>query len=175
MLSLIQTQVVATNHWITEKTFADIVAISQMTPGPIGINCATYTGYEAFIEIGAPQFLCIIGSFTATLAVILPSFFIIHAMAKLYDKFKTNNKFESIMSWLHPAVAGLIASAALIMMFRVNWNNSSILPSFSIVKENFPSSSCWLFFLGAFFLSIKKKIGPIGIIILSGLLGFILY
>ena len=66
MLSLIQTQVVTRHEWITESMFADIVGISQMTPGPIGINSATYIGYTVLQETGAGEFACVIGSFTAS-------------------------------------------------------------------------------------------------------------
>ena len=77
MLSLIQTQVVTAHSWLTESAFTDIVAISQMTPGPVGINCATYVGYEVVREAGASHLIAILGSFTATLAVVLPSFIIV--------------------------------------------------------------------------------------------------
>ena len=90
MLSLIQTQVVTKFAWLTEGQFTDIVAISQCTPGPIGVNCATYTGYEV---------AGIAGSAVATFALVLPSF---------------------IIFYLRPAVAGLIGAAALILMFRLS-------------------------------------------------------
>ena len=77
MLSLIQNEVVTVHGWISEGTFTDIVAISQMTPGPIGINSATYIGYEVLSNTGASEILCILGSFTATFAVVLPSFIIV--------------------------------------------------------------------------------------------------
>ena len=76
MLSLIQSQVVTVHHWIDEQMFTDIVAISQMTPGPIGINAATYIGYSVIQQSGASQLMCVLGSFTATAAVVLPSFII---------------------------------------------------------------------------------------------------
>ena len=68
MLSLIQNEVVTVHGWISDGTFTDIVAISQMTPGPIGINSATYIGYEVLANTGASQPLCVLGSFTATFA-----------------------------------------------------------------------------------------------------------
>ena len=82
MLSLIQNEVVTVHGWISDSTFTDIVAISQMTPGPIGINSATYIGYEVLVNTGASEFLCILGSFTATFAVVLPSFIIVLALCK---------------------------------------------------------------------------------------------
>ena len=83
MLSLIQNEVVTVHGWISDGTFTDIVAISQMTPGPIGINSATYIGYEVLANTGAPQFMCVLGSFTATFAVVLPSFIIVLGLCKV--------------------------------------------------------------------------------------------
>ncbi|MBO7321710.1 MAG: chromate transporter, partial [Bacteroidales bacterium] len=77
MLSLIQNEVVTVHGWISDTTFTDIVAISQMTPGPIGINSATYVGYEVLVESGAPEWMGVLGSCTATFAVVLPSFIIV--------------------------------------------------------------------------------------------------
>ena len=113
MLSLIQNQVVTVHNWISDTTFTDIVAVSQMTPGPIGINSATYVGYEVLANTGAPEFLCVLGSFTATFAVVLPSFIIVLAICKVYEKFKDNYMFKGIMTGLKPATLGLIGTAAL--------------------------------------------------------------
>ena len=164
MLSLIQTQVVVSHGWLTESAFTDIVAISQMTPGPIGINCATYVGYEV---------AGILGSMTATLAVMLPSFLIVLTIVKFYTKFKGNKVFEGVMSWLRPAVVGLIGAAALILMFKVNWNGA--MPGLSVVKDNFSDWTSWLLFAAAVVASLFFKIGPIPIIIAGGLLGLLIY
>ena len=164
MLSLIQTQVVVSHNWLTESAFTDIVAISQMTPGPIGINCATYVGYEV---------AGILGSMTATLAVMLPSFLIVLTLVKFYTKFKGNKVFEGVMSWLRPAVVGLIGAAALILMFKVNWNGA--VPGLSVVKENFSDWTSWILFAAAVVASLFFKIGPIPIIIAGGLLGLLIY
>ena len=164
MLSLIQTQVVVSHNWLTESAFTDIVAISQMTPGPIGINCATYVGYEV---------AGILGSMTATLAVMLPSFLIVLTIVKFYTKFRGNKVFEGVMSWLRPAVVGLIGAAAMILMFKVNWNGS--LPELSVVKDNFSDWTSWILFAAAVVASLFFKIGPIPIIIAGGLLGLLIY
>lgn len=164
MLSLIQTQVVVSHNWLTESAFTDIVAISQMTPGPIGINCATYVGYEV---------AGILGSMTATLAVMLPSFLIVLTIVKFYTKFRGNKVFEGVMSWLRPAVVGLIGAAAIILMFKVNWNGS--LPELSVVKDNFSDWTSWILFAAAVVASLFFKIGPIPIIIAGGLLGLLIY
>ena len=165
MLSLIQTQVVVTHTWLTESAFTDIVAISQMTPGPIGVNCATYVGYEVLHNAGASHLLSIAGSATATLAVVLPSFLIV------------NKIFEGVMGWIRPAVVGLIGAAGIILMFKVAWSGTPLLSGFdfSVVKENFPHWSSWLLFAAAVIASLRFKVGPIPIIIAGGILGFILY
>ena len=134
MLSLIQGQVVTGHQWITQSTFTDIVAISQMTPGPIGINCATYVGYDVVAGATGSHFLGIIGSFTATLALVLPSFIIVLALVKFYMKFHSNSIFEDTMSWLRPSVVGLIGAAAVIMMFDASWRCSRISRSMSLTK-----------------------------------------
>ena len=115
MLSLIQGQVVMAHGWMTESAFTDIVAISQMTPGPIGINCATYVGYDVVTKAGGSHLLGVLGSFSATFVIVLPSFLIVLALAQFYMKFKSNRIFEGVMSWRRPSVGGLIGAAAVIL------------------------------------------------------------
>lgn len=159
MLSLIQTQVVNVHEWITESMFTDIVGISQMTPGPIGINSATYIGYSVIKEAGMNEALCVLGSFTASFAVVLPSFLIVLAIVKAYSKFKNNESFQYIMSNLKPVVTGLIGAAAILL----------------ITKENFPDWRSWVLFAAALVASIFFKAGPITIIILGGIAGYFIY
>ncbi len=159
MLSLIQGQVVTAHGWIDEGTFTDIVAISQMTPGPIGINCATYVGYDVLSAAGASEFLCILGSFTATLAVVLPSFIIVLALCKIYTKFASNSIFTGVMDGLKPAVVGLIGAAAVIL----------------ITPENFPDWKSWALFAAAFLASMTGKLNPILAIVAGGVAGLLIY
>ncbi len=173
MLSLIQAQVVVSHPWLTESAFTDIVAISQMTPGPVGINCATYVGYEVIHQAGASHLVGILGSLTATLAVILPSFLIVLTIVRFYTKFKDNKIFEGVMSWLRPAVVGLIGAAALILMFKVDWSLQAV--DISIVKENFSDWISWVLFAAAVIASLFFKVGPIPILIAGGLLGLLIY
>ena len=173
MLSLIQAQVVVSHPWLTESAITDIVAISQMTPGPVGINCATYVGSEVIHQAGASHLLGILGSLTATLAVILPSFLIVLTIVRFYTKFKDNKIFEGVMSWLRPAVVGLIGAAALILMFKVDWSLQAV--DISIVKENFSDWISWVLFAAAVIASLFFKIGPIPILIAGGLLGLLIY
>ncbi len=173
MLSLIQTQVVTAHHWISESTFTNIVAISQMTPGPIGVNCATYTGYEVLLNSGAGHSLAILGSATATFALILPSFFIVLTMVKFYEKFMGNSLFEGVMGWLRPAVVGLIGAAAIILMVDTSW--MGLVPHLSVVEENFMDWKSWALFGAAMVASLKFKVNPIYIIIAGGVAGLLLY
>ncbi len=173
MLSLIQTQVVVTHSWLTESAFTDIVAISQMTPGPIGINSATYVGYEVLRQSGATHLAGILGSLTATFAVMLPSFIIVLTIVRFYTRFKDNKIFEGVMSWLRPAVVGLIGAAALILMFKVDWNGARA--GISIVRENFQDWTSWLLFAAAVIASLFFKVGPIPVIIAGGILGLLIY
>ena len=173
MLSLIQTQVVTAHSWLTESAFTDIVAISQMTPGPVGINCATYVGYEVVRSSGAGHLIAILGSFTATLAVVLPSFIIVLTIVRFYTKFQHNKIFEGVMSWLRPAVVGLIGAAAIILMFSVDWAGAK--PVISIVEENFSDWISWVLFAAATVASLVFKVGPIPIILAGGALGLLIY
>ena len=173
MLSLIQTQVVTAHSWLTESAFTDIVAISQMTPGPVGINCATYVGYEVVRSSGAGHLIAILGSFTATLAVILPSFIIVLTIVRFYTKFQHNRIFEGVMSWLRPAVVGLIGAAAIILMFSVDWAGAK--PAVSVVEENLTDWISWVLFAAATVASLVFKVGPIPIILAGGALGLLIY
>lgn len=173
MLSLIQTQVVTAHSWLTESAFTDIVAISQMTPGPIGINCATYVGYEVVHGAGGSHLIGVLGSMTATFAIILPSFLIVLAIVRFYTKFKGNKLFEGILGWIRPAAIGLIGAAAVILMFRVDW--SSARPAVELVRDNFPDWISWVLFAAAAAASLFFKIGPIPIILAGGALGLLIY
>lgn len=177
MLSLIQTQVVVAHEWITESTFTNIVAISQMTPGPIGINCATYVGYEVVASNGGGHLLGILGSAISTFAIVLPSFIIVLLLVKFYQKFKSNNLFEGVMSWLRPAVVGLIGAAAIILIVNTSWDGIPFLSkcNFEIIKENFIDWKSWVLFGAAMIASLFFKVGPITIIIAGGVLGLLLY
>ena len=173
MLSLIQAEVVVEHAWLTESTFADIVAISQMTPGPVGINCATYVGYDVLTSAGAGHLMGIIGSLTATLAITLPSFLIVLMLVRFYTRVKGSPVFESVMRVIRPAVVGLIGAAAVILCLKVDWNG--LVPSLSIVEENFPDWKSWCLAVAAFVAAFRFKVNPILIILAAGVLGLLLY
>ena len=151
MLSLIQNEVVVNHAWITAQEFTDMVAISQMTPGPIGINSATYVGYAVTGNI--------FGSLLATIAVSLPSFIIILSICRIYEKFKKSNVFASLMKTIRPVVIGMIGAAAGIL----------------VTKENFIDWTSWILFAGAFIGAQWLKINPILLIIAGGVIGYLIY
>lgn len=151
MLSLIQYEVVDKHQWLTLQEFTDVVAISQMTPGPIGINSATYIGYTVTGNIW--------GSIIATLAVCLPSFILVLIISYFFTKFKKNKYVAAAFTGLRPMTVGLIAAAALIMMNR----------------DNFIDYKSIGIFLTAFFLTWKYKLHPILVICLAGIAGLFLY
>lgn len=159
MLSLIQNEVVTVHGWINDVTFTDIVAISQMTPGPIGINSATYIGYEVLANTGASQFICVLGSFTSTFAVVLPSFIIVLGLCKVYEKWKDHFMFQGIMTGLKPATLGLIGTAALGLA----------------TPENFIDWKSFIICIAAFLALYFKKAGPFAIIGLGAVVGLIVY
>lgn len=173
MISLIQTQVVTLRGWISEETFANIIAISQTTPGPIGINCATYVGYQVMADHGYGNVLAILGSLSTTIAVVLPSFIIFFALMKFYSKFHTSPVFKGVMGALTPVVAGMIGAAALVLMFHVGFDGW--IPQFELIRNNFPDWRSWTLFAVAFALSMWSKISPIWIIIISGIVGILIF
>lgn len=177
MLSLIQGQVVVEHAWLTESAFTDIVAISQMTPGPIGINTATYVGYDVMVAMGGSHFMGGVGSVVATLALVLPSFLIMLLIVRAYTKFNHHPMFEGVMAWLRPAVVGLIGAAAVILLFRTTWSGTPGLSSakISVVRDNIADWKSWCLLGGAFVASYWGRVGPIAVIVLAGIAGFLIY
>ncbi|MEG1544891.1 MAG: chromate transporter [Tannerellaceae bacterium] len=159
MLSLIQADVVYKYKWISLQEFTDIVAISQMTPGPIGINSATYIGYTAIHNAGYSEAISVLGSCLTTFAVCLPSFLLVLLISYFFARFKNNKYVAAAFTGLRPATVGLIGAAALMLMN----------------KENFIDYNSYLIFAAAFFLTWRFKIHPILMIFLAGLAGLALY
>lgn len=150
IISLIQHEI-ERYGWMSQQEFTDIIAISQMTPGPIGINSATYVGYTASGSV--------LGSVVATFAIILPSFIIMLTLCKLYLKLQNNRYIEAALSGLRPTVIGLIAAAALLLMN----------------KDNFIDYKSFLLFGGVFVGTFFFKLHPILLIVLSGIAGYLIY
>lgn len=123
MLSLIQTETVIQHHWLTSAEFTNIVAISQMTPGPIGINSATYCGYAAIHNAGYGMWMSVLGSAVATTALVLPSLILMILISKMFMKYMNTEPVQNIFSGLRPAVVGLLAAATLLLMNEENFGS----------------------------------------------------
>jgi chromate transporter len=164
MLALIQNEIV-TPGWVTEKTFTDIVAISQMTPGPIGINSATYIGYVAPQANGYPGWWWgVMGSLLCTLVVIIPSFVLVAKTSHLIDRHKESTIVKGMFSGLRPVVVGLIASAAMLLMNSANFGSETYDVCWSIALC--VASFCVVYF---------TKIHPIAVIFMAAIAGYIIF
>ncbi len=176
MLSLVERLVVSPG-WISEKMFTDIVAISQMTPGPIGINSATYIGFVAPSHVD-PQLSGIwwglLGSALATLAVVIPSFFLVIYSSHFIHRHKESNVIKGIFSGLRVVVVGLIASAAILLMNASNFNPNGIAWQLAV-----NIAICVIAFLLVFFpipfRGKKIRLHPIYVIIIAGIAGYLIY
>src|SRR5574344_1857794 len=125
MISLIQGMVVTRYHWLTVSEFTNVIAISQMTPGPIGINSATYCGYTAIHNAGFSEFTAVMGSLTATIAIILPSLILMILISKIFMRYMNSPIIQDVFSGLRPAVVGLLAAATLLLMTPENFGTIS--------------------------------------------------
>lgn len=155
MLSLIQREIVDSG-WITSQMFTDIVAISQMTPGPIGINSATYIGYALTGTV--------FGSILATATVVAPPFVLILYTGHFIRRHKDSPIIKSIFKGLRPVVVGLIASAALLLMNAENFGSDT-----DMLLKTVPIC------IGSFLIVYFTKIHPIFVIILSAIVGLLIF
>ena len=122
MLSMIQAVVVTRYGWMSTGEFADMVALSQMTPGPIGINSATYVGYTSVVNAGYPVWAGFLGSLLATFALVLPTFVIMIIISRFLLRYKSHPVVASIFRGIRPAVAALIATPVFRMAHTANIN-----------------------------------------------------
>lgn len=150
MLSLIQNEVVVRNGWLTNNELADIIAVSQMTPGPIAINSATYVGYTVTGSIW--------GSVLATVAVCLPALTIMVLVTRFYMKLSNNRYVAAAMRGMQPMMLGMIGAAALMLL----------------TPDTFIDHISWIIF-GACFVASVRKVNPILLIVLSGIVGYVIY
>ena len=166
MLSLIQTETVVHHGWLTTAEFTNIVAVSQMTPGPIGINSATYCGYTAVEKAIGSQLMAILGSTTATFALVLPSLILMILISKMFMRYMNTQAVQSIFQALRPAVVGLLLAATLLLMNEENFSS--------------PTSNPWQFWISvglfvATFVGTKfMKIHPIRMICFAAFAGLLL-
>ena len=167
MLSLIQDEVVRKQGWVSSSEFTDMVAVSQMTPGPLGINIATYVGYTSVINEGYPPLLAILGSLLATLSVLWLPFILMIAISRYLLRHKDSPVVRSIFSGLRPAIVGLVVAAALVLMNAENFG----APREALVQF---VASVMLFAL-AFVASYRFKTNPLLLLALAGGFGMIFY
>ena len=163
-IALIQHDVVEEQGWLTSQEFTDIVATSQITPGPVGINTATYTGYTAIVNAGYSEWMGILGAFIASFSVILIPVILMLLVSKFLLKHKDNRTITNTMSVLRLAVVGLVAAAALLLVTPETFGNVS--------------PQLWIsigIFAVVFIASLKFKASPILLILLSGVVGGIVY
>ena len=152
MLSLIQNEVVVQNGWLTNAEFADIVAISQMTPGPIAINSATYVGYTV---------AGFWGSVVATVSVCLPALTLMILITRFFLRLHNNIYVKGAIAGMKPVVVGMIGAAVLLLLFPAD-------------GRGFGDVWSWVLFVLALYASYKK-VNPIKLIILSAIAGITIY
>lgn len=166
MLSLIQTKTVIRHHWLSSAEFTNIVAISQMTPGPIGINSATYCGYTAVHNAGFTGGMAVLGSVTATVALVLPSLILMLLISKMFLKYMKTPLVQSVFMGLRPVVVGLLAAATLLLCNAENFSS--------------PNINLWQFcislalFIATFVGTMWLKINPIRMICYAAVAGLLL-
>jgi chromate transporter len=166
MLSLIQHETVEHWHWMTSSQFTDIVAISQMTPGPIGINSATYCGYTSVVNAGYSAPMGVLGSAVATFALVLPSLILMILISKMFMKYMHTPLVQSVFMGVRPVVVGLLAAATLLLCNTENFGSYDTNP--------------WQFFISLFlfaatFIGTKwVKVNPIRMIGYAAIAGLVL-
>ena len=166
MVALIQNEVVANHGWMTAAEFTDLLAVSQMTPGPVGINTATYAGYTAVLNAGYPQWAAVCGSLVASLAVIVIPVALVLLLSRWLLMHKDHPRVAAVLRFLRLAVIGLIAAAALGLMTT---------ESFGVPGFNLRFGFSLLIFVAVFILSLRRKASPIVFIFASGLVGLLVY
>ena len=170
VIGIIQSQIVTAKGWVTEGVFTDIVAVSQMTPGPVGLNCSTYVGYEVLKEAGAGEELAVLGSLVSSFAIVLPSFIVMLLIVKFYMRYHNTSTFKSVLSSLRPAVAAMIAAAAFALTVDFRFGGAC-----RIVKENFPDFVSWLLAAAAFIAYTFFRVRPMPLLGFGALAGLLLY
>ncbi|MCI6677158.1 MAG: chromate transporter [Clostridiales bacterium] len=158
-MPLIQNQVVIQNGWLNMAEFTDLVTISQMTPGPIAINAATFVGIKVAGMLGA---------IATTLGCIFPSCVIVTIIAALYFKYQSMTFLQNVLNTLRPAVVAMIAAAGISILISTFWGSRTAI-EFADTKWSFV-----LLFGSCFVLLRKWKVSPIWVMILAGVANVII-
>ena len=154
-MPLIQSQIVDLHHWLDFSEFTDLITISQMTPGPIGINSATFVGIKI---AGIP------GAIVATIGCVLPSCILVTIIAYFYLKYRHLRFLQNILNYLRPAVVALIATAGLTIILSAFFGNETV-----VLLKNLRIHMLIIFVFCVFMLGYKKA-NPIFVMVLSGIL-----
>ena len=167
MLSLIQGEVVTKHHWLSSAEFTDIVAVSQMTPGPLGINMATYVGYTSVLNAGYSPSMAMLGSLLTTLSILWLPFILMLAVSRLLVRHKDSPIIKGLFAVLRPTIVGLIAAAALVLMNAETFGaptTASLQLGLSLVL-----------FSAAFIAVYRFRVSPILILGMAGVFGMLFY
>lgn len=167
MLSLIQDEVVTTHGWLTSKEFTDIVAVSQMTPGPLGINMATYVGYTSVLNAGYPPAIAMLGSLVTTLSIVWLPFLLMLGVSHLLLRHKESAVIKGIFSGLRPTIVGLVAAAALVLMNADNFGAPR--------ESQLQFVTSLVLFAGAFLAVYRFHVSPLKVLAAAGVFGMIFY
>lgn len=154
-MPLIQGQVVTSHHWLSMSEFTDLITISQMTPGPIAVNSATFVGIKI---AGIP------GALMATFGCILPSCVIVTVIARLYLKYRNMDVLQGVLHSLRPAVVAMIASAGISILITAFWGNTEMI-ALTGTRWNLV-----VIFIMCVILLQKVKMNPIWVMILAGVM-----
>lgn len=167
MLSLIQGEVVTKHHWLNSAEFTDIIAVSQMTPGPLGINMATYVGYTSVLNAGYSPSMAMLGSLITTLSILWLPFILMLAVSRILVRHKDSPIIKGIFAVLRPTIVGLIAAAALVLM------NAETFGAPATARLQFVLSL--VLFAAAFIAVYRFHVSPILILGLAGVFGMLFY
>lgn len=167
MIALIQNEVVENHAWMTAQEFTDIVAVSQMTPGPLGINVATYAGYTSVVNAGYGAGWAVCGAFLASFAVLLLPFLLLLAVSRFLRQHRDNKDVANVLSVLRIAIVGVVAAAALLLVSPETFG--------SFAEDPIQVVCSIAIFAAVFIASYHYKTSPILLILLCGLAGFLLY
>ena len=166
MVALIQSEVVTHHGWMTATEFTDLLAVSQMTPGPIGINTATYAGYTAVFNAGYPQWAAVGGALLASLAVIVVPVALMLTVGGWLLRHKDQPRVSAVMRSLRLAVIGIIAAAALVLLTEDSFGTFGLNRRFIVSIA---------IFAVVLLLAVKRRASPVLLIVASGLVGLLVY
>lgn len=159
-MELIRSRVVTDYHWLTDWEYTDIISIAEMTPGPLGINIASYVGTRT---------AGVAGTLIATLSYILPALVIVLILSWFYDRYRSLEGVQGVLSGLRPAVVAMIIAAAVQLVGTAWWDGLSHL---ALENTNWTAV---VLSLALLILLQKKKLGPIQAILASGAVGGAVY